>query len=136
MSENQKLSLKRKSILKLKSEIQDLFANAERKDYQFFICLGHYSENVPKGKCKVFISVPKRCLAKATERNTVKRRIREAVRLNFQSLNTLCINNNIQLFYGIVWNRNFICEYVKIEENIILSLRDIYNDIYEKLQNP
>jgi len=136
MTEKKKFSLKRKSILKLKLEIQELFANGKRTDNAFFYTLYHYVKNVPEGEFKVFFSVPKRLVHKANERNFVKRRLKEAFRLNFDELNKLCANKNIRLFYGIVWNREYICEYKKIEENIILSLQDIYNEIYENLQNP
>jgi ribonuclease P protein component len=129
-------SFKRKSILRLKSEIQELFDNAERVDFEIFKIL-HYPKNVASsGNFQVFISVPKKRLNKATDRNLVKRRIKESIRLNSNDLKLLCINNKISLFYGVIWNRDYICEYKIIEQNIVLSLQDIYNKIYEKTQNP
>ncbi|HNQ68310.1 MAG TPA: ribonuclease P protein component [Bacteroidales bacterium] len=129
-------SFKRKSILRLKSEIQELFDNAERVDYVDFKIL-YYPKNVASsGNFQVFISVPKKRLNKATDRNLVKRRIKESIRLNSKDLKLLCINNKISLFYGVIWNRDYICEYKIIEQNIVLSLQDIYNKIYEKTQNP
>lgn len=129
-------SFNRKSVLKLKSEIQEMFANADKTDYNIFKSLNYHRINDSNGGVKVFISVPKKCLNKASDRNLVKRRIREAIRLNYYSLKLLCINNNIELFYGVVWYRDYICKYDIIEQNIVLSLQDIYNEIYEKQQNP
>ena len=129
-------SFNRKSALKLKSEIQDMFANSDKTDYKIFKSINYYKLNVSNGSVKVFISVPKKCLNKATDRNQVKRRIREAIRLNYHSLKLLCKTNNIELFYGVVWLRDYICEYDIIEQNIVLSLQDLYNNIYEKIQNP
>ncbi|MDD3740055.1 MAG: ribonuclease P protein component [Bacteroidales bacterium] len=129
-------SFNRKSILRLKSEIQELFDNAERIDYGDFKVLCYPKNNISPGIFQVFISVPKKRLNKATDRNVVKRRIRESIRLNYQDLELLCINNSIRLFYGVIWNRDYICEYKLIEQNIVLSLQDIYNKIYEKTQNP
>lgn len=128
-------TLKRSSVLKLKSEIQLLFDKGRRLNYGVFrfISVINY-DSIPD--VKVFISVPKKFIRKANERNTIKRRIREAVRLNYTGLKTLCAENAVNLHFGIVYSKDYIEEYNIIEQKIVLSLQNIYDEIYEELQKP
>lgn len=136
MSEKKRIfTLKRSSVLKLKSEIQMLFDEGKRLNYGVFRFISVINYN-STSDVKVFISVPKKLIRKANERNTIKRRIREAVRLNYTGLKTLCAGNAVNLHFGIVYSKDYIEEYNIIEQKIVLSLQNIYDEIYEELQKP
>jgi len=136
MPEKRNYTFKRTSVLKLKSDIQGLFDNGKRTNHDLVkvIYLVKYDSSTPG--VKAFFSVPKRLLHQANSRNTVKRRMREVIRLNYQDIKTLCKENNVELLVGLVWLKEYEGDYNKIEQNIVLSLQNIYNEIYEKLQSP
>src|SRR5574344_370541 len=63
---------------------------------------------------KIMISVPKKYFKRAVKRNLLKRRIREAYRINKQ----LLICNEINLSFMILYNARVILEYPDIEIRI------------------
>ena len=129
LHENNKLN--RSFFLKHKSEIQFLFKNGERFKSDILNTVWHIDNNSQESGIKVFISVPKRCLIKASDRNLVKRRIKEAIRLNLQNLKTTCAEENISLSYAVVYSKNNIEAFNNIESKIVISLQKIYSKIYE-----
>ena len=72
---------------------------------------------------KVLISVPKKKIKKAVNRNLIKRRIKEAYRLNkskhFQSI----ILRDRQLHFAIIYLSPEVLPYPKLNHKIILSLQ-------------
>ncbi|MDD3688337.1 MAG: ribonuclease P protein component [Bacteroidales bacterium] len=135
MSEQkQNLSLKRSSFLKLKTDIQLLFDKGKRIN-QGEIKVIYLKEANPDEKgFKVFVSAPKRLLRHATQRNRAKRQLREAIRLNCTDLRDLCAENDISLFFGVIYSSQSSLKYNIIEQKIVISLQKIYNEIYEDLQ--
>jgi ribonuclease P protein component len=126
-------SLKRSSILKHQLEIQTLFSNGKR-DYADIVKIIWTSDKVDENAgIKIFVSVPKRNIKKATSRNLLKRRIREALRQNLSNLRSFCKENNLYVKVGIVYSKNCIEEYNKIEQKIVLSLQKIYSTLYESI---
>ncbi len=81
-----------------------------------------YDKDAP---VKIIISVSKKKLAKAIDRNLIKRRIKEAYRKNKQELIKTCNNNNIGLNIAFVYLNNEIKNYDSIEKKIVLSLQKI-----------
>jgi ribonuclease P protein component len=129
-------TLKRNSVLKHKSEIRLLFDGGKRINYGTIRFISLVCYNSIPGNIKIFISVPKKLIHKATDRNTIKRRIREAIRLNYPDLKNLCTVNAVNLHFGIVYSKDYIEEYNIIEQKIVLSLQNIYDEIYENLKTP
>ncbi len=123
--------LKRDSILKLNSEIQGLFAAGKREYPGIVKIIWKHENSSEKGDVKIFVSVPKRIVNKAVKRNLLKRRIKEALRLNLPELRDFCSKNNIFLNVGVVYIHSSIADYSIIEEKIILTLQKIYSKIYE-----
>ncbi len=128
-------TLKRNSVLKLKAEIQLLFAEGKRTNYGIFKSISLLTYNSSQAEMKIFISVPKRLINKASDRNTIKRRLREAIRLNQLETKNYCLTNNIILHFGIVYSKDYATDYNIIEQKIVLSLQNIYAEIYENIQN-
>lgn len=83
---------------------------------QFFI-----KNNLSKGTTKVLFSVSKRKFKKAVDRNHVKRRIKEAYRLN----KTLITIPNIELNIGFIFVAGNLMEFSEIQPKIILCLKKL-----------
>lgn len=126
--------LGRKSFLKHKSEIQTLFNQGKRIQNSTFKSIWIIESNQANPNVRVFISVPKRCLIKATDRNLVKRRIKEALRLNLHDIRSACIENEVTVQIGIIYSNNIIESFNNIESKIVISLQNIYSKIYENEQ--
>jgi ribonuclease P protein component len=73
-------------------------------------------------KVKVLISVPKKKLHKATDRNRVKRLIRESYRLNKNKLYQK-IDSNCQLLLAFIYTENLVYEYTAIDD----AINDLFN---------
>ncbi|HNY43599.1 MAG TPA: ribonuclease P protein component [Bacteroidales bacterium] len=129
-----KNNLKRKSFLKLKSEIQSLFNEGKKINTSSFRLLYHFELNSQQYGLKLFVSAPKKLLKSAVKRNTAKRRFKEAFRLNCHHLKEISEKHKINIFVGIIHNNSNLIEYSDIEKNLILSLQKIYNEIYEKFE--
>lgn len=83
---------------------------------QFFVKKG-----VPTGTPQVLFSVSKRKLRKAVDRNFVKRRIKEAYRLNKGLLSP----ENIDLNVGLIYVAGNLMEFSEIQPKIILCLKKL-----------
>lgn len=77
-------------------------------------------EEVP---AQVLISVPRRRIKKAVNRNRIKRLMREAYRLNKHILYQYLSANSIQLAIAIVFNGNEMPTFNDTERKIILLLQ-------------
>ncbi len=80
----QRFTLKKKEILSKKKQIEDLFFNGNNH-FKFPLKLVYKivdREDKLYPKALFSVTVPKRNIKKAVERNLIKRRIREAYRLN------------------------------------------------------
>jgi len=71
---------------------------------------------------KVGVAVSKRNVKLAVKRNLVKRRMREAYRLNNQALKLQLNRNNLGLEIMFVYNSQQILEYQEVEEKIKVIL--------------
>ena len=83
-----------------------------------------YSIKPPLGQIlsfKVAVSVPKKLFKKAVDRNTLKRRLRESVRLNQASLNEVCQSANISLDFMLIFVGKEMTDYQQID-NAVRSL--------------
>lgn len=127
-------NFKRKSFLKLKSEIQTLFYKAKKIKNPNFRLLYYFEFNSQQSGLKLFVSAPKKFLKSAVNRNTAKRRFKEAFRQNCHQLKEISETHNIKIFIGIIQNNSSLIKYSDIEKDLILSLQKIYIEIYEKLE--
>lgn len=129
-----KNNLKRKSFLKLKSEIQSLFNEGKKINTSSFRLLYYFELNSQEYGLKLFVSAQKKLLKSAVKRNIAKRRFKEAFRLNCHHLKEMAEKHKVKIYVGIIHNNSNLIEYSDIEKNLILSLQKIYNEIYEKFE--
>jgi ribonuclease P protein component len=78
----------------------------------------------PEGeRTRILFSVPKSLQRKAVGRNKIKRRMREAYRLNKQILHNVILPQGASLVFCIGYTSKEILSYSQIQDKIILLLR-------------
>jgi ribonuclease P protein component len=80
---------------------------------------------------QVLISVSKKRIKKAVDRNLVKRRIREAYRKNKDEFYEFLNHKGVKCAFALLYNSDLIAEYKEIEEKINLLLQRFQSE-YEK----
>jgi len=80
---------------------------------------------------QVLISVSKKRIKKAVDRNLVKRRIREAYRKNKDEFYKFLNRNQVKCAFALLYNSDLIADYKEIEEKINLLLQRFQSE-YEK----
>jgi ribonuclease P protein component len=72
---------------------------------------------------QVLISIPKRNIKKAVDRNRLKRIIRECYRLQKNMLSEKCLNENVKLKLAFIYTLRKPMEYHELHEIIFLILQ-------------
>jgi len=80
---------------------------------------------------QVVMVVPKKNIPKASQRNTIKRRMRESYRKNKEILYTPLIKDGKQRALALVYTANQVGSYKEIEEKIILTLHRLVSNSNE-----
>ncbi len=100
-----KFTFKKKERLKSRKTIQQLFVkNKNQKIYPFKLVWT--IDDSDKFTLKMGVSVSKRLFKSAVARNRIKRKMREAIRLNKHLLLQNLSSNNITLSFMIVYMEN------------------------------
>lgn len=117
-----KLSLSKDKKLKSRKSIEQLFS-VGKGIHRFPVRAVYFHESGVEKEFKIGVSVPKKKFRKAVERNLLKRRIKEAVRLNQFRLE---IPGKIHIMF--IFTGTEILSYSEIEKSVI-ALFDSLNSI-------
>jgi ribonuclease P protein component len=132
MAANNNNKLGRSYFIKRKIEISRLFETGRRLNSDFIKIIWTCEDLALKPEVKIFISVPKRLINDANQRNLLKRRIREALRINLGEIKAYTALNSCSIKIGVVYSSAESKDYNSIENKIILSLQNIYSNIRVK----
>ncbi len=116
-------TLNKSEILRHKKVIRELF---ERGSSFSIYPIKIIFEIKPEGQHQVLFSVPKKIFKKAVERNKIRRRLREAYRLNKHILN---INDKAKLNIAYIYISEQILPFSFLQEKMIESLEKLANGI-------
>lgn len=117
-------TFKKEERLSSKIKLDKLFAEAN----SFFVYpfkvlyLTTPGNDENKASVQVVFTVPKRTFKHAVTRNLIRRRAKEAYRLNKQHLTDLAIEKNIQLSIAFIYIDKEIKDFVGIEKGIKKAL--------------
>ena len=115
--------------LKSKKLIDLLFKEGKSIKKNSLKCLYLSPDETLSSPIQVMVSVPKKQFKKAVDRNLIKRRIREAYRLNKNTLVQLCREENKQLILAFLFQNTAIAEYNTIETDIKKILAELIDKL-------
>ena len=111
-----------------KIKIDKLFGNGNSfilEDFQVYFSV---SEQI-KPSVSVLISVPKKLVPKAAERNKIKRLIREAYRINKAILTTKLTDKKVEVNIAFILLKSDFADYKSVEQKIKLILLRLTEEI-------
>tara|TARA_B100001250_G_scaffold85675_2_gene70770 strand:- start:1135 stop:1509 length:375 start_codon:yes stop_codon:yes gene_type:complete len=109
--------------------IENLFAKGIYISEQSFRLVWKFEKNNDQVAVKSLIIVPKKNIKLAKDRNIIKRRIKEAYRLQKNDLEEALDNTNKQLNLAIIYQYDKLLNYNALEQKIILLLKRLINEI-------
>lgn len=118
-------TFKKAEKLTNKKTFDQLFATGEGFSMPPFRLIWVRTKSPLSNPVQLGIAVPKRSFAKAVDRNTIKRRIREAYRKNKSSLYEILEKKNLSIALMIIYTAKEKLPYQEIERKIIVSLQKL-----------
>jgi len=119
-----------------KKLMDELFRDGESFTVYPFRVVYMVADQLTEGSpARVGISVPKKRIKTAVERNLIKRRIREAYRLNKGKLYDTLINEKKTLIFMLLYLHGAKKGYAEVEEKINLILGRLSRALSEEKQN-
>ncbi|MTI24569.1 ribonuclease P protein component [Fulvivirga kasyanovii] len=119
------MTFKKSERLAHKKSIQELFTRGSSFYLYPFKVIFRADESIPAHQ--ILISVPKRSFKKAVLRNKLKRRIREAYRLNKHLLDT-----SVKYQIAYIYTSKDLLEFNDIERKLIAVLERLKNQLAKK----
>ena len=119
-------TLKKSERLNSKKVIDLLFSKGESfVVYPYRIVYSVLDESDNESNCSMFISVPKKKFKRAVKRNLIRRRVKEAYRLNKSVLLDNLSQKNIKIGMAILYLDRAIREY----ENLERKMKEVINQL-------
>ena len=118
-----RLTFKKKERLTNKKTFDLLFNTGNSFTVSPFRLVWTQTKTNPAVPVQLGISVPKRSFAKAVDRNTLKRRIREAYRKNKAALYGVLQKKNLSIALMVIYTSREELPYQEIEKKMIVSLQ-------------
>jgi len=109
--------------------IEILFENGKSLSEKPFRIIYNIDNNNEDVFVKSLIVVPKKRVRLASDRNVIKRRVKEAYRLQKSELEKYLKSNNHQLNLAIIYQKHEILDYKLIEEKIKLLLSRLKEEL-------
>lgn len=109
--------------------IEGLFENGKSLSEKPFRIIYNFDNNNEDVFLKALIVVPKKQVRLASDRNVIKRRVKEAYRLQKSELEKYLKSNNYQLNLAIIYQNNEILDYKLIEVKIKLLLSRLKEEL-------
>ncbi len=122
-------TFQKKERLCNKDSISDLFTKGDSFIEQPFRIVWSKKEINTDYPAQTLIVVPKRNIKLATNRNIIKRRIKEAFRLNKSALYSTLSTKDKQINIAIIYQKQEIISYKLIEEKIKLTLNRLSENL-------
>lgn len=121
-------SFSKKERLKNKIEIESLFSEGNRFfEYPFNVIWKLYSNS--DSTLKMAVSVPKKKIPNAIDRNKIKRLVREAFRKNKTIIQQPLEAKNVKLHLMLVYSQSSIISMSEIEDKISVTLQRLAEQI-------
>ena len=131
--DNKDQKLPKSERLSGKYNIDHLFTNGESfVVYPFRIVYAFTTPEYVEAPAAMFVSVPKKRFKRAVKRNFIRRRVKEAYRLNKTVITDLLKENDLHLSFAIIYLDKELREYNVIEPKIREMLRQIKNKVVLK----
>lgn len=124
-----KATFKKKERLRSKKVIGELFELGKSFYSKPFLVIWEKTNHEQKYPAQMAVSVSKKLFKRTVYRNLLKRRIREAYRLNKHLLFKFLENKNFGVIFIFVYREKQIMDYHSIEQGMISALQQLRQNL-------